>query len=389
MTEQKTPSAPVETLDNDAEKTVTPELTGTPHENTPHEKTSGKNGGFLLGAIAIALTIALGAGMYYHGHRQASEQKLSVDNLQAQFAALKNAQSAAQTQDKQQLEALLKTQEQQLKAAGARLDSQSQLLTDLESKVAAMSSSNSKVWLIAQADFMVKMAGRKLWIDQDIISALALLKSADTSLADMNSPDMIDARRLLAEDISAVASIKSIDSDGIILGLNQLTNQIDNLRLTDTNSDQAPMDENSPELSSSLNEWRQNLSKSWKTFMAEFITIRRRDTHAEPLLAPNQDIYLRENLRARLLVAAQAVPRHQSEVYKLSLETVSTWVRAYFDPEDSVTKAFLEQLDKLSQESLNIDIPKTLKSQKAIEDLMQTRVLNPMAQQPAVVNQEG
>lgn len=45
--------------------------------------------------------------------------------------------------------------------------------------------------------------------------------------------------------------------------------------------------------------------------MDNFITIRRRDDTAVPLLAPNQDIYLRENIRSRLLVAAQAVPRHR------------------------------------------------------------------------------
>ncbi len=50
--------------------------------------------------------------------------------------------------------------------------------------------------------------------------------------------------------------------------------------------------------------------------MDNFITIRRRDDTAVPLLAPNQDIYLRENIRSRLLVAAQAVPRHQEETYR-------------------------------------------------------------------------
>lgn len=46
---------------------------------------------------------------------------------------------------------------------------------------------------------------------------------------------------------------------------------------------------------------------------------------------PNQDVYLRENIRSRLLVAAQAVPRHQEETYKQALDNVSTWVRAYYD----------------------------------------------------------
>ncbi len=50
--------------------------------------------------------------------------------------------------------------------------------------------------------------------------------------------------------------------------------------------------------------------------MDNFITIRRRDDTAVPLLAPNQDIYLRENIRSRLLVAAQAVPRHREETYR-------------------------------------------------------------------------
>ena len=117
--------------------------------------------------------------------------------------------------------------------------------------------------------------------------------------------------------------------------------------------------------------------------MDSFITIRRRDETAVPLLAPNQDVYLRENIRSRLLVAAQAVPRHQDETYKQSLENVSTWVRAYYDTNDSVTKSFLDELDSLSQQSINMDVPQTLESQPLLEKLMQTRVRNLLAQPAA------
>ncbi|MEX6368871.1 uroporphyrinogen-III C-methyltransferase [Providencia huaxiensis] len=40
-----------------------------------------------------------------------------------------------------------------------------------------------KVGYLVQADFMVKMAGRKLWNDRDPVTAAVLLKSADSSLA--------------------------------------------------------------------------------------------------------------------------------------------------------------------------------------------------------------
>lgn len=154
----------------------------------------------------------------------------------------------------------------------------------------------------------------------------------------------------------------------MILKVNQLANQIDNLRLADNNDDDSPMDADSDELSSSISEWRVNLQKSWQNFMDSFITVRRRDETAVPLLAPNQDIYLRENIRSRLLVAAQAVPRHQEETRKQSLDNVSTRVRAYYDTDDATTKAFLDEVDKLSQQSITMTVPETLQSQRLLEN---------------------
>jgi len=187
--------------------------------------------------------------------------------------------------------------------------------------------------------------------------------------------------------VASLSGVAQVDYDGIILKVNQLSNQIDNLRLADNNDDDAPMDNDSSELSSSLSEWRVNLQKSWHNFMDSFITVRRRDETAVPLLAPNQDIYLRENIRSRLLVAAQAVPRHQEETYKQALDNVSSWVRAYYDTDDASTKAFLEEVDKLSQQNITMERPVSLQSQPMLEKLMQTRVRNLLAQPVAAANE--
>lgn len=378
MTEPTTPSEKVEEKNTATEHEIQP--ASNLNNNISSEqvaKTVKKESakGPVLGAIAIVLVIALGAGLYYHGHQQALAQQAENNELSDQLTALHNEQA----QEKLRINALINQQNKALSVADQLQTSQSQQLKELEAKVAAISGSDAKNWLLAQADFLVKLAGRKLWSDQDVTTAGALLKSADESLAEMNDPSLIDVRRALTEDISSLASVSQIDFDGIILKLNQLSNQVDDLRLADNNSDEAPMDEDDGEVSSSLTEWRQNLAKSWHNFMSEFITVRRRDSSAEPLLAPNQDVYLRENIRSRLLVAAQAVPRHQNEVYQQSLETVSTWVRAYFDVNDPTTKAFLSQLDELSQQSINMDVPTELKSQPLLEKLMQTRVRNLMA----------
>ncbi|MCH0622414.1 uroporphyrinogen-III C-methyltransferase, partial [Klebsiella pneumoniae] len=98
------------------------------------------------------------------------------------------------------------------------------------------------------------------------------LKSADASLADMNDPSLINARRAITEDIASLSAVSQVDYDGIILKVNQLSNQIDNLQLADNNDDDSPMDSDGTELSSSLSEWRINLQKSWQNFMDSFIT---------------------------------------------------------------------------------------------------------------------
>lgn len=370
MTEQEKSSAVVDETRETVETTPQPVNT---------EKKSKSGAALVLSAVAIAIALAAGIGLYGWGKQQATAQTETSDALATQLTALQKAQES----QKAELEGIIKKQAAQLDDANRQQTALAKQLDEIQQKVATISGSDAKTWLLAQADFLVKLAGRKLWSDQDVTTAAALLKSADASLADMNDPSLITARRAITDDIASLSSVAQIDYDGIILKLNQLSNQIDNLRLADNDTDGSPMDSDSSELSSSLSEWRVNLQKSWQNFMDSFITFRRRDDTAVPLLAPNQDVYLRENIRSRLLVAAQAVPRHQEETYRQALDNVSTWVRAYYDTDDAATKAFLEEVDKLSQQNITMDLPETLESQAILEKLMQTRVRNLLAQPTA------
>lgn len=367
MTEQKDSSAMVEET-TPAVETRTP----------PTKKPARKSGqaGTALSALAIVIALAIGAGLWVNAHHQAQQQAQVSQTLSEQLNALQQQSE----REKEQLKQQIATQSSDLQTAREQQAALSNQLNQLNEKVATISGNDARTWLLAQADYLVKLAGRKLWSDQDVTTAAALLKSADASLADMNDPSLVPVRRAITQDISNLAAISQVDYDGIILKLNQLSNGVDNLRLADNDSDNAPMDADSNELTSSLREWRQNLVKSWHNFMDDFITIRRRDNTAEPLLAPNQDVYLRENIRSRLLIAAQAVPRHQDEIYRQSVDTVSTWVRAWFDTSDASTKSFLAQLDDLSQQNVSMEIPEALESQPLLDKLMQTRVRNLLAQ---------
>ncbi|EKT61080.1 uroporphyrinogen-III C-methyltransferase [Providencia burhodogranariea] len=365
MTEQ---DKPTEAINNET-------VADTPKNHQAKSSSEQKRSGLIGSAIAIAIIIAIGGGIYYFTQHNNAKLVNENNELKQQMSELIEQQKA----DRQRLDSLLASHTEIKSHASEYEEQLNRRMQELQAHVNSLSSTDVKSWLLAQADFMVKMAGRKLWNDHDPVTAAVLLKSADSSLAEMNDPSLLDIRKSINNDIANLSAINQIDYDGIILRLNQLSNEVDNLRIADLNSGDAKADDES-ELSGDIADWKQNLSRSWQNFTNDFITVRARDGSEAPLLAPNQDIYLRENIRSQLLIAAQAVPRYQEETYKQSLEQVSTWVRAYFDVDAPATKAFLTEVDELINQPIATEMPDTLESQPKLEKVMQTRVRNLLSQ---------
>ncbi|PHM44567.1 heme biosynthesis-like protein [Xenorhabdus mauleonii] len=342
-------------------------------ETTPSHQP--KRYGWMGNVLSIAISLAVGAGglyIYYHNKQQNTALNAEKTTLQQQIASLTQQQSA----DKQDFDEQLKKLQASLEKAESQKQQLDENLTVLRDRVAALSSTDIENWRLAQASSLATMAGRKIWSDQDIPTAIALLKDADHNLAEMNDPSLLYARNAINTDIIALTKIKQIDLDGIILMLNNLSNQVDDLHLADKMEKAAPTAENEREITSSLSDWQENLSNSWSSFMDNFITITPRDNSKEPLLAPNQNIYLRENIRSKLLIAAQAVPRHQTKIYKDALEQVDKWVNAYFDTSTPEAAAFLENVNSLAKRPLSIDVPEQLSSQPILADLVRKRIYN-------------
>src|SRR5699024_10832899 len=99
-----------------------------------------------------------------------------------------------------------------------------------QDKINAMSRTDTGAWLIAEADYFVKLAGRKIWQDEDYVTASLLLKSADSTLSQTNDPSLIIVRKALSKDISKLTAISQVDTDGINIQLMQLANQVSQLK---------------------------------------------------------------------------------------------------------------------------------------------------------------
>ncbi|MBB1313639.1 MULTISPECIES: uroporphyrinogen-III C-methyltransferase [Aliivibrio] len=323
-----------------------------------------------LGTVAIIISILLSGGAFLASQQQVTQQQLKIAQLQQQ---LKNADST--------FDAKLVTAEQRItdkaddivRKATVLIQQQDKSIASLQLAIADVKGRRPNDWLLAEADYLVKMAGRKLWLEHDVVSATRLMENADQRISALNDPSLMPLRRAMASDISTLKAIPLIDRDGLVLKLNSLEQQINTLPLASAILPEAGVVEQK-EVSTNINDWQSNLMQSLDDFAGHFITYRVREGNVIPLLSPEQHFYLKENIKGKLLLASKALYREQSEVYVTSLESAKLWSSQYFQQDDPAVKSFMAQLDSLTKFKVDVRYPQKMKTQALLSDFISERL---------------
>ena len=335
----------------------------------PRTQTVVKKSGTGLSLLAILIALGVGGAGYYFGQQQVDEFQQKLTALEAQINNKTVVSAPAQdvkfdTTQLTQLESANKATQDKIAQVEELINAKSHELVGLQSqinKVSAQANAQQPTdWLFSEADFLLNNALRKLVLDNDVDTAVSLLKLADETLAKVNNSQSAAIRSAINQDLKQLLSVTGVDQNAAMQKLSQLANTVDELPVLDVNFGD---DQNATKLSDSLSDWAENAEKSATSFLNHFIRISpKHGADRKELLAPNQDIYLRENIRLRLQLAIMAVPRQQNELYKQSLEAVASWIRSYFDTNAEVTQSFLKSVDELSEVSIYVDVPSQLQS---------------------------
>ncbi|WP_049365158.1 uroporphyrinogen-III C-methyltransferase [Haemophilus parainfluenzae] len=335
----------------------------------PRTQTVVKKSGTGLSLLAILIALGVGGAGYYFGQQQVDEFQQKLTALEAQINNKTVVSAPAQevkfdTTQLAQLESAYKATQNKIAQVEELINAKSHELVGLQSqinKVSAQANAQQPTdWLFSEADFLLNNALRKLVLDNDVDTAVSLLKLADETLAKVNNSQSAAIRSAINQDLKQLLSVAGVDQNAVMQKLSQLANTVDELPVLDVNFGD---DQNATKLSDSLSDWAENAEKSATSFLNHFIRISpKHGADRKELLAPNQDIYLRENIRLRLQLAIMAVPRQQNELYKQSLEAVASWIRSYFDTNAEVTQSFLKSVDELSELSIYVDVPSQLQS---------------------------
>ncbi|NRF32888.1 uroporphyrinogen-III C-methyltransferase [Vibrio coralliilyticus] len=326
--------------------------------------------GVKLGAVAILISLIVGGGLTFQMQQQNAQYQSQIEALQKKLE--QTTASVQQDLTATQQATLAKATEITHKTETV-LSQQQKSIESLQLAVADVKGRRPNDWLLAEADYLVKLAGRKLFLEHDAVSATKLMESADQRIAALNDPSLVPLRKSMANDITKLKSVPIIDREGLILRLTALQQQVDSLPLANAILPEAP-EQKEQQVSEDIYDWKDNLMTSLKDFSENFITFRTRDGNVIPLLSPEQHFYLKENIKAKLETAIKAVYVEQQDIYQTALTTADKWSSSFFNQDANTVIEFNKTLEMLSKQDVQVDYPVKLETQQILSDVIRDRL---------------
>lgn len=233
--------------------------------------------------------------------------------------------------------------------------------------------------LLVEIEQSVAIAAQQLQLAGNVEAALIALQSAETRLAQNGNAQFAGVRRLITRDIERLKALPQADISGMATRLETVVAVVDTLPLAYaqrpprnavTDSDKTP----APAVTETAY-WTGLLDGAWNE-IKQMVRIERMDQDAPALLAPAQSLFLRENLRLRLINARLSLLQRDSTSFRDDLKLSVKWLEQYFDLRAPAVKSARDTLQKMSTSNLSLALPsldETLGALRAIRSAREKR----------------
>ena len=347
-----------------------------PAQSAPPE--TAKTG--LLWLITLLNLLLLGGAAYggYWYFNQHSVTQTKLDTLRSELnneLGQKHSQMTNRAATlEQQISAQAEATQDVLDGEAAQQATVEQLENQLQGALAQIQELDGRRptdWLIAEADYLVRMAGRKMWLEKDLRTAIMLLGNADQRLKSLADPSVLPVRALIAQDIQALQQVNPVSEVSVALALDGLVKQVDKLAII------TPKEANeftSEEVSDSASDWQQNLLNVWRSLVDDFIRVEYRDEPVEPMMTAQQEWLSREQIKLALQQAQAAALAGEQALYQASIERAATIISDDYIEYNNDVMGFQSALNQLKNTDISKAVPTELSSQAALESLLDSRV---------------
>ncbi len=220
---------------------------------------------------------------------------------------------------------------------------------------------------LAEVEQMLMIAGQQLQLSANVKAALIAMQSADTRLQRMDRAAFNGLRKAIGQDMDKLRALPTVDITGINLQLDNLIAAVDELPLVyqqrvarkeEPAPVAAPKDETA---------WQRLLREIWQD-ARQLVRIEDTGKAEIPLLPPNQEFFLRENLKLRLLSARLALLSRDEDGFRQEMKTAQLWITRYFDGKSNEVIRALAMLKKIAASPVSIELPDVSPSLQAVRN---------------------
>lgn len=226
--------------------------------------------------------------------------------------------------------------------------------------------------LLAEIEQAVAIAAQQLQLAGNVEAALIALQNAEARLAQSGGAQFAGIRRLVLRDIERLKALPQADISGMAAKLEGVVASIDTLPLAYAQRPpRSVAKETAKAPTPSISEaayWTGLIDGAWNE-IRQMVRIERVDQDAPALLAPSQSLFLRENLRLRLINARLSLLQRDNASFRDDLKLSVKWLEQYFDMRAPAAKSARDTLQRMTTSNLSLALPsldETLAALRAI-----------------------
>lgn len=309
----------------------------------------GRSSGIL---ILLFIILAASAGGAYFGLKLWQKQAADATNIKAlnerlaqQSQTLSKLQSTGESLSKKFV-----TSQTQI---SSQLEQQQANIDGFVSQINAIRGSTRKDWLLAQAEYLLRIANQRLLIEKDPDTSEALLEAANEVLAEINDAALMPVRIKIAEELLLLRSQARGQIDSLLMRLNAVSNQLASLNfdsrvvLPETKTTQDPQSASETKQVIEKNWWQRLVDKLESAF-ARAISIQRSEEPRSLPPSPEYSAYLKQNLALRIEQVKLLLMRHRFDDFSTQLSGSIEWARDSFPLYNASIDAILRELSAIN-----------------------------------------
>jgi len=319
--------------------------------------------------ILLLLIVGLiGAGWYlWQEHVQ---QNQAITDLRTQLQQQERNLQTQQQSLSADIEQQLTQQDERVQNVVVEL---TQRLDNTTERVLSLSSVNRDDWKLAEAEYLLRLANQRVLLERNSGNAVALAKSVDEILRDLNDPDVFPVRKALASEIGELVVAGDIDREGVYLRLLALSEEINKLPLIKPLGETDDTWLNDEPVATETLWQKTKRGMMWVLYkFSHHLRVRDHDEAVAAVLPPENQLYLKQNMRLMLEQAQTALLREEAVVYETSLNKAQEWLKNYF-PLNTQTVVAQAEIAELQDVIITQSLPNFSESSALLKEYIEKK----------------